>query len=84
MELFDRHSGSGRGLDDVADESLVLEHTGQAVLRPQMRGQPRAVGPDQHELHLVADQRLEAGVGQTLLDRGCSVPRLQYGSGEPS
>ena len=36
MELFDRDAGTGRRVDDVADEPLELEHPGQAVLRPQM------------------------------------------------
>ena len=52
----------------VSHEPLELEHAGQPVLRPQVGGQPTAVGPDEQELHLVADERVDSGVGQPAFD----------------
>ena len=60
MELFDGNTRTRRGVGDIANETLVLEHACQPVLRPQVGGQPAAVGSDEHELHLVADQRVDA------------------------
>ena len=68
MELLDPDTGRRcRGVD-VADEGLVLEHTGKAVLRPQRRRQPATVGIDQQELDFMADHRLDAGFGERGFD----------------
>ncbi len=58
----------GCGVGDVTHEAFEFQHPGQAVLRPQVGRQPTAVGADEEELHLVADHRVDAGVGQPLLD----------------
>ena len=80
MELFDRHTRRGRRLDHVTDEPLVLEHACQPVLRPQFGGQSAAVGPDENELDFVADERLEAGRGESFLDaaqRAAAAERIR-------
>lgn len=66
MELFDRDTGVRRGVGDVADETLELEHTGKPVLRPQVRRKLAAVGSDEDELHLVSDHRVDAGLGDSV------------------
>ena len=68
MQLFDTDPGRGGRLGDVTDEALVLEHTGQTVLRPEVSGQPVAFGIDEQKLDLVADQRLQAGRGEPGFD----------------
>src|SRR5215212_1609091 len=60
MELLDTHTGrSGRG-EHVSYETFEFEHAGQAVLRPHRGWQAAAIRPDQDELHLVAEPRLQA------------------------
>ena len=77
MELFDADTGRGGRGDDIADEGLVLEHAGQAVLRPQRRRQLLTVRVDQQELDFVADRRLDAGFGE----RGLDSPQRSAGAG---
>ena len=68
VELFDLQSGSRGGLGDLANEVLVLEDSGQAVLRPQFARQSRPVGGDEEELDLVSDHRGQARRGEICLD----------------
>ena len=61
VELLDPHAGGTGRCDHIADERLVLEHAGEAVLRPQCRRQPATARIDEDELDFMADRRLEAG-----------------------
>lgn len=38
MKLFDIDPGRRHGVDHIADEFLVLKHSGQSVLGPQLSG----------------------------------------------
>ncbi len=70
VQLLYAHTGGGGGGGDVADETLVLEDAGQAVLRPQRGGKLAAVGGDEHELDLVSDQCAQPGFGKRRFDPG--------------
>ncbi len=92
MELLDPDTGRrGRGVD-VANERLVLEHSHEAVLRPQRGRQPATVRADQKKLDFVADRGLEARFRERGLDpaqrspgarrNGCAV-LLEKRGGRP-
>ena len=54
---------AGRRVGHISHEAFELQHPGQPILRPQVRRQLTAVGPDEDELHLMADHRVDAGIG---------------------
>ena len=68
MELLDPDVGGRGRCDDIADECLVFEYTGQPVLRPQRRRQSGPAGIDENEFDFMADHRFDAGLLERRVD----------------